>query len=68
MTEYSDDEIARADVLGRLAVYRERRAALHDEVWEAWRLHCTKARIAEASGLSRQHVYTVIEKRERERQ
>lgn len=60
MTLANIRETARAEALGRLAIYREARAALHEDVRAAAIAGATQAEIARASGLSRQHVATII--------
>lgn len=51
---------AEGDALGRLAVYRERRAALHDDVRAAAAEGATQARIAEVSGVTRQWIGRIL--------
>lgn len=53
-------DAARADMLGRLAAYRDARVTLHADVREAARLGLTQAEIARASGLSRQGVAKIL--------
>ena len=60
MTTTQIRETARADALGRLAVYRVAREALHVDVRAAAIAGATQAEIARASGLSRQYVATIL--------
>ncbi len=55
-------DAARADMLERLAAYRDARATLHADIREAARLGLTQAEIARASGLSRQGVAKILAK------
>jgi transcriptional regulator with XRE-family HTH domain len=52
---------AEGSALGRLAVYRERREALHDDVREAAVAEgATQAEIARVSGVSRQWIARIL--------
>lgn len=53
-------ETARAAALGRLAVYREARATLHEDVRAAAIAGANQTEIARSSGLSRQHVARIL--------
>jgi len=44
----------------RLAVYRQARASLHDDIREAHALGATPTELAEWSGLSRQGIYKIL--------
>lgn len=60
MTEPAPANAPAPDALGRLAVYRQRREALHDDVRQAIADGATQADVARASGLSRQYVAKLV--------